>query len=117
MQPSNSGNLLAQDLATSAIERLRPLVERIARRDRGLADQVRRAATSVVLNLAEGAYNAGGHRRARFESARGSANEAHCGAALRVARAWGYVAEPEARELDALYDRVLAMTYKLWLRA
>jgi hypothetical protein len=27
------------------------------------------------------------------------------------------VAEPEARELDALYDRVLAMTYKLWLRA
>lgn len=115
MQPSNSGNLLAQDLATHAIERLRPLVERIARRDRGLADQVRRAATSVVLNLAEGAYNAGGHRRARFESARGSANEVR--AALRVARAWGYVGEPDARELDALYDRVLAMTYKLWLRA
>jgi four helix bundle protein len=121
MQPSNSGNLLAQDFATSAIERLRPLVERIARRDRGLADQVRRAATSVVLHLAEGAYNAGGHRRARFESGSWtcgrSANEAHCGAALRVAPAWGYVAEPEARELDALYDRVLAMTYKLWLRA
>jgi hypothetical protein len=65
------------ELATSAIERLPLLVERNARRDRALSDQLRRAAPSVVLNLAE----------------------------------------PEARELDALYDRVLAMTYKLWLRA
>jgi hypothetical protein len=54
-------------------------------------------------------------REPRTHRASGSANEVR--AALRVARAWGYVAEPEARELDDLYDRVLDMTYKHWLRA
>jgi four helix bundle protein len=74
-----------------------------------------RAASSVVLNLAEAAYNQAGHRRSRLESARGSANEAR--AALELASAWGYIGEPQAAEVDALYDRVLAMTYRLWLRA
>jgi four helix bundle protein len=85
------------------------------RATRSLADQLKRTASSVVLNLAEAAYNNGGHRRSRLESARGSANEAR--AALGLACAWGYIGEPRAAGVDALYDRVLAMTYRLWARA
>jgi four helix bundle protein len=109
------GNLMAQQVATDAVRLLRPLLERIHRQDRNLADQLRRAATSVVLNLAEASYNAAGNRRMRLESARGSANEAR--AALTVASAWGYVSEAQAEQVDALYDRVLALTFRLWTRA
>lgn len=115
MQQTKPGNLLAQHIAIDAVRLLRPLVERIRRRDRNLADQLKRASSSVVLNLAEAAYNNGGHRRARFESARGSANEVR--AALMLAAAWGYITDAQASEVDALYDRVLAMTYRLWARA
>jgi four helix bundle protein len=109
------GNLIAQQVATDAVRLLRPLLERIHRQDRNLADQLRRAASSVVLNLAEAAYNNAGNRRARLESARGSANEAR--AALTLASAWGYVSEEQAQAVDALYDRVLALTFRLWARS
>jgi four helix bundle protein len=115
MQQPKHGTLLAQELATDAVRLLCPLVERIHRRDKPLADQLKRAASSVVLNLAEAAYNHAGHRRSRLESARGSANEAR--AALTLAAAWGYISEAQAAEVDALYDPVLAMSYRLWLRA
>ena len=115
MQQPNHGSLLAQHVAIDAVRLLRPLVERIQRHDRNLADQLKRAASSVVLNLAEAAYNNGGHRRSRLESARGSANEAR--AALTLAAAWGYTGDEQVLEIDALYDRVLALTYRLWVRA
>ena len=115
MQQRFTGNLLSQQVATDAVGLLRPLVERIHRHDKGLADQIRRAASSVALNLAEAAYNNAGHRRARFESARGSANEVRAG--LGLACAWGYVPADAVAEVDAQYDRVLAMTYSLWRRA
>ena len=44
--------------------------------DGPLKDQARRAADSVVLNLAEGAYQAGKERELHFRVARGSAAEA-----------------------------------------
>lgn len=115
MQQGFDGSLQAQRVALDAVKRLRPVLERIHRSDRSLADQIRRAASSVVLNLAEAAYNSAGHRRARLESARGSANEVR--AAVGLALAWGYVDEERARDIDTLYDRVLAMTYRLWSRA
>jgi four helix bundle protein len=82
-------SFLALDLAVHAIEILRPVVEAVHRRDRDLSDQLRRALTSVALNLAEGNRSPGGHRLARFSTAAGSNAEAR--AALRVAVAWGYV--------------------------
>jgi four helix bundle protein len=115
MQQTNHGNLHAQRVVIDAVRLLRPLVERIHRRDKPLADQLRRAASSAVLNLAEAAYNNAGNRRSRLESARGSANEAR--AALEVASAWGYISEAEAAEVDKLYRQMLAMTYPLWARA
>jgi four helix bundle protein len=41
------------ELSFELIEELRPLVETIRRRDRSLADQIMRAASSVALNVAE----------------------------------------------------------------
>jgi len=79
-------SLQVQDVALEAIAALRPLMPLIRRSDRSLADQLSRAASSVVLNIAEGAYSDPGNRRARYFSAAGSANEAR--AALRVAVTW-----------------------------
>lgn len=80
----------------------RPLVESIARRDRELASQLRRALSSVPLNIAEAFGCEAGNARLRFQTARGSLYEAQAG--LRVAVAWGYVATESAAEaLEALH--------------
>jgi four helix bundle protein len=86
------------------------VVEAIERRDGDLARQVRRAASSVVLNVAEGHQRAGKDRQHCFRIAAGSANEVR--AALRVARAWRY-AGADAQPALALLDRVVAMLWRL----
>src|SRR5688572_22267959 len=73
----------------SALTRLGPLARRVEQCDRELASQLRRAASSMLLNLAEGMGSSRGTRRVRFESALGSARETL--AALHVAEAWGYL--------------------------
>ena len=93
------------------IEALRPIVLRIRRSDRSLADQLTRAASSVALNIAESTYSDPGNRRARLFTAAGSANETR--AALRVAVAWGYCEARQAEAARALVERVVAMLWKL----
>ncbi len=99
------------DLSVDAITALRPVVAAVRRFDRDLADQLRRALTSVSLNLAEGNRSQGGHRIARFSTAAGSASEAR--AALRVAVAWEYVPAAAIAGGDALLDRVGGMLHRL----
>jgi four helix bundle protein len=115
MQPTPSRRSCSSfhvlDLAIRAIEVLRPIVERIQRHDRDLAEQVRTALSSVALNLAEGNSSQGGHRIARFSTAAGSNGESR--AALRVAVAWGYVAAHDVQAGEELLDRVAAMLHKL----
>jgi four helix bundle protein len=76
----------AEEVAIQLIEALRPLVPRIKARDRALADQLTRAASSAALNIGEGNYSDPGNRRARFFTAAGSANEVRV--ALRIAVSW-----------------------------
>jgi len=64
---------------------------RIGRKDPDLAHQLRRAAPSIALNISEGETALGGNRRARFDTAIGSAKET-C-ACLEVAVAMGYLPE------------------------
>ncbi|MEI6617289.1 MAG: four helix bundle protein, partial [Cyanobium sp. ELA507] len=99
----------AYDAALAMVAALRPALARLTTRDRALADQVRRAASSVVLNLAEGNRRTGQDRVQFFKIAAGSAAEVR--AALAVARAWGYI--EGAAEAERELDRVLAMVWRL----
>ena len=103
--------LIVQDVAVEMILELRPLVAAIGRQDGDLARQIRRSASSVALNIAEGAHSRGGNEVNRYASAAGSASETR--AALAVAEAWGYVSADACVKADALLDRVLAMLWGL----
>jgi len=71
------------EVALQAVETLRPVVARIRQCDRDLGEQIRRALSSVALNIGEGSGNEGGTRLARYSTAAGSNAEVR--AALRVA--------------------------------
>ena len=58
-----------------ALTMMRAMVDTIERRDPDLARQLRRAASSVVLNAAEGCGSLGRMRTARYRTALGSARE------------------------------------------
>ncbi len=76
------------DCSIALLRNLVPLLERLAAVDAELADQLRRAAQSVALNIAEANRRAGRDRRDRFRIALGSAAEvASC---VDVAIAVGY---------------------------
>ena len=95
------------------IEVLRGLKETavaIEAHDRDLARQLRRASSSVALNLSEGSGSSGGTRRERYRNALGSARET--GACLDVAIACGYVEGVDRELLDRL-DRVRATLVKI----
>ncbi|MES1182923.1 MAG: four helix bundle protein [Myxococcales bacterium] len=100
-----------EELAYQLIAALRVVVPRIKGRDRALADQLTRAASSVALNIAESNYSDPGNRRARLFTAAGSANETR--AALRVAVEWGYCAAVQAEGAQALLERIIPMLWKL----
>ena len=102
------------EVATQAIQTLRPVVLTVRRHDRDLGEQLRRALSSIVLNIAEGNSSEGGHRLSRFSTAAGSNGEAR--AALRAAVAWGYVDARDIHPGEALLDRVAAMLHKLGAR-
>jgi four helix bundle protein len=71
------------------ISSLRSTMVELERRDSDLARQMRRAASSVALNTAEGMYSRGKNRTARYHTALGSVRETL--ACLEVAVAMGYV--------------------------
>ena len=89
---------------------LRGVLTQIERHDRDLGNQLRRAASSVALNIQEGSGSHGGTRLARYRTALGSARET--GACLDVALALGYVERVDAELLDQL-SQVQAMLVAL----
>ncbi len=91
------------------LRKIAPLVRGIAKHDPDLARQLRRAASSIALNTAEGVGSQAGNERARFRDAHASTHETR--AALDVAEVWGYV-EIDAQLRDDL-DRIAATLYRL----
>ena len=102
------------DRARTVVRELGPLVHTIREHDRSLADQLKRAAQSVVLNIAEARGNDAGNAKARFSTACGSAKEVR--AALNVASDWGYIEAHRANRLDERLDEVCAITWCLGRR-
>lgn len=88
-----------------------PLVGTLQRFPGDLADQARRAAFSMVLNLAEGAGRGGHDRTQHFRVAYASALEAQ--AALELLVATGHLGSDAAQPVIALLDRVAAMFWRL----
>ena len=97
--------------AREVVRELAPVVQRIREQDAKLADQLRRAAQSVVLNIAEGRGNDAGNARLRYATACGSAKAVR--AALHVASDWGYIEAQGAAGLERQLDRVCAITWCL----
>ena len=82
----------------------------IAQRDNDLSRQLRRAAASVPLNLAEGAGVSGGNRRLRYATALGSAREVL--ACLETAHMMGYCGTVDADTRSRL-DHVIGTLVRI----
>jgi len=102
---------MAFEIGLAVVEALRPLMARIGACDGDLARQIRRAASSVPLNVAEGRRRSGKDRAYHYRVAAGSAAEVR--AALRVVAAWGYLEAHELAAPLALCDRELRLLYGL----
>jgi len=100
---------IAYEVSLDVIKSLRAVMPQIEPNDRELADQIKRAASSVALNLAEGQRLTKGNKPKHYAIAHGSANEVR--AAIHTAIAWGWI-EDASKQLAAL-DRLLALLWRL----
>jgi len=88
------------------------ILQAIPRPQSDLADQLRRAATSIPLNIAEGAGKTTNKDRARYyATARGSAME--CGAVLDLLQMQGLVEAGIGEEGKRLLERLVAMLSRM----
>jgi four helix bundle protein len=105
--------LVAYTVALDLIRALRPVVAQLRKHSPDAADQVERAASSVVHNLAEGCRRNGRDPKRFFDMAHGSAGEIR--GALDVADAWGWQIDSE--QARALLDRELGLLFGLTRRS
>ena len=101
-------------VALEVCRRLGALDPSLRRRSRELADQVQRAAMSMMLNLGESRGNQLGNCRLRLETAAGSAAELR--GAARFGAIWGLIDRELADSIDRDLDRVAAMLWKMRAR-
>ena len=105
--PVDPHRFIAFERTLELVRSLRSIVVRLERRDRELAKQLRTAATSIGLNLAEGRKRTGKDRLHLFRVAAGSAEETR--GCLRIAEAWGYVVETDIAEALEHADAIVAI--------
>ncbi len=101
----------AFEIALDAIRQLSEPLAAISQRDPDLAQQIRRAAASMALNLSEGRRRQGRDRLHLWRIAAGSADEVVAG--LRVAEAFRHVERSTILPALESCDRVLAITWTL----
>ena len=106
-------SLVAYTVALDLIRALRPIVAQLRTHSADAADQVERAASSIVHNLAEGARRTGRDTKRFFDFAHGSASELR--GALDAADAWGWPID--SARARALLDRELALLWGLTRRS
>lgn len=110
--PFNHERLDVYGLAIDFVARANCVVEVLPRGRGYLADQLQRAALSIVLNIAEGAGKFSGDDKAAFYArARGSANES--AAVLDVCVQLNLLPATVCQDHKAILDRVAQMLTKL----
>ncbi|UJR82871.1 four helix bundle protein [Sandaracinus amylolyticus] len=97
-------------IARQALRRVGVVAIAIEKHDSDLARQMRRAATSIVLNIREGSQSQGRNRNARYWNAAGSASEVL--GCLDCAEDLGYVRDADAR-LRAELDHVAGVLVRV----
>ena len=102
----------ALELALGIIAQLPKILRAIRRHDGKLANQIRDAGSSVVLNLGEGSRQGGEGTEATSSVSRPEALE-EVRVALRVALAWGYLTEHSVRDVLEDIDRLQRILWKL----
>ena len=105
--------LVAYTVALDLIRALRPVVAQLRQYSSDAADQVERAASSIVHNIAEGDRRGGRDPRRFYDMAHGSASEVR--GALDVADAWGWKVDCE--QARAILDREIALLWGLTRRS
>ena len=83
----------------------------VARHDADLARQMRRACTSVPLNIAEAVHSAGGNQKVRYHSAMASARETM--AAIEVSVAAEYLSAETTPGVLQKLDQIVATLWRL----
>ena len=104
---------VAYDVALDLVRALRPVVAQLRKCSSEAADQVERAASSLVLNLAEGGRRHGRDPRRFWDMAHGSAGEIR--GALDLADAWGW--QVDSAQARVLLDRELGLLWGLTRRS
>ena len=94
----------------SFVEEVAPYIGKIAHHDPDLARQLRRASTSVVLNVAEGMYARGRSRVHCYNIALREMRESY--AALEVSVRLRYIA-PLSPELESRISRIIGTLVRL----
>ena len=102
------------DMMVEMVRVVHAAAAKVARHDRDLAQQMKRAGTSVALNGSEGVWAKAGKRRSRLEDAVNSARETMM--ALRLAGACGYLPTAEAEAATREVDSVIAVLWTLAYR-
>ncbi len=108
----NHQRLKCYGLALLVARKVPTLVNRWPKGSAYLEDQLKRAAASVVLNIAEGNYRSQPKERLRFFSyARASAGEVS--SILDVAKAYGFMEESDYLTIQDELLQIVKMLYKL----
>lgn len=102
--------LRIHDVIVQLVREVAPIAATVERHDTDLCKQLRKALSSVPLNVAEGTNQRGKRRISHYSIALGSAREAW--SALLTAAAWGYVDAP-SKELKARFDHVIGTLYRV----
>jgi len=102
------------DSLVEMVELVHRLARKVGQHDRDLANQMKRASTSIALNGSEGLWAKAGKRTTRLEDAINSARETVM--ALRIAGACGYLAQEEAQAASRGLDSIIAVLWTLAYR-
>ena len=109
--PTSPRCFIVLENALELIAMLHEPLKGIRAADTDLAKQIRRAATSIALNLGEGQRRRGKDRIHHYRIAAGSADEVRV--ALRISVMWRYIKEEDVAAMLDQIDGINAMLYRI----